>query len=139
MGVDYGKRRVGVALSDPTRFLATPLTTILRRRGKRPPFKTLVALAQEHGVGHIVVGLPLTLAGTDAEWTTEVREFAEGLSDRSGCPVDMVDERFSTVTAERRIRSIGLPKSKREEKGRIDAAAAALILQDWLDAHQIST
>lgn len=136
MGVDYGERRVGVALSDPTWSLATPLTTIVRRRGKRAPYKTLMALATENSVSRLVVGLPLTLDGTDSEWTIEVRDFAKRLAERTQCPVDLVDERFSSIVAEDRIRSIGLPKSKREEKGRIDAAAAALILQEWLDAQK---
>lgn len=84
-------------------------------------------------MGTIVFGLPLTLAGDDSDWTRAVREVGAALSKRSGLPVHFVDERFTSVRAERAIRSIGLPKKKREEKERVDAAAAILILQGWLD------
>ena len=84
-------------------------------------------------MGTIVLGLPLTLAGDDSDWTRAVREVGAALSKRSGLPVHFVDERFTSVRAERAIRSIGLPKRKREEKERVDAAAAVLILQSWLN------
>jgi putative Holliday junction resolvase len=87
----------------------------------------------EQEVTHAVVGLPLTLAGDDSEWTTTVRTFASTLADRSGRPVTLVDERFSSVVAERAVRNSGLKKSEREDKSRIDAAAAAVILQSFLN------
>lgn len=133
LAVDYGEKRVGVALSDPTRTLARPLATLTRRAGKRPPIQALLELCAEHEVTQIVVGLPLTLAGDDSDWTREVRAFAERLHARSAIPVELVDERLSSVVAERAVRSIGLRKSQREQKGRIDAGAAAVILQAFLD------
>ena len=133
LGIDFGERRVGVAVSDPTRTLASPLPTLKRRAGKRPPLAALAALALEYEVGALVMGLPLTPGGDESEWTREVREVGEALARRTGLPVHFQDERFTSVQAERAIRSIGLPKGKREQKERIDAAAAILILQRWLD------
>lgn len=136
LAVDYGERRVGLALSDPTAVIASPLPTLERRKGKRPPVAPIARLAREHDVESIVVGLPLTLDGDDSDWTREVRDFAAALGERTGLPVALQDERMTSVEAERAVRSIGLPKKKREEKGRIDAAAAMLILQAYLDARK---
>ena len=134
MALDYGRRRVGVALSDATATLATPLTTLKRRAGKRPPIGRLLELANRHKVRLVVVGLPLDPDGRESDWTDEVRDFGRRLGDRSLLPVEFQDERYSSVEAEARLRSIGLPKAQRKDKARIDAAAAAVILQDWLDA-----
>jgi len=133
LGIDFGERRVGVAVSDPTGTLASPLPTLKRRAGKRPPLAALAALAQEYEVGALVMGLPLTPSGDESEWTKEVREVGEALARRTGLPIHFMDERFTSVQAERAIRSLGLPKHKREQKERVDAAAAILILQLWLD------
>jgi putative Holliday junction resolvase len=98
------------------------------------PLATLQSLAAEYEVQGIVMGLPLAPSGGDTDWTRTVREAAIKLEERSGVPVHLVDERFTSQAAERAVRSLGLPKRKREEKGRVDAAAAVLILQSWLDA-----
>ena len=81
----------------------------------------------------LIVGLPLGLDGKENDWCAEVREVGDALAGRLEVPVAYVDERFSSVQAEHAIRSIGLKKRAREDKGRVDAAAAALILQSWLD------
>ena len=133
LGIDFGERRIGVALSDPTGTLASPLPTVKRRAGKRPPLAILVGIAETHGVEALVLGLPLTLRGEESEWTAEIRRVGAALSERTGLPVHFVDERFTSVLGERAVRSVGLPKRKREEKERVDAAAAVLILQRWLD------
>lgn len=133
LGVDYGLRRVGIALSDPTGTLASPLTTLRRRAGKRPPVGAIAALAQDHEVEGIVLGLPLTLQGEEDEWCEEVRRVGDALAGRTGLPITLVDERFTSVQAERAIRSSGLSKTAREDKARIDAGAATVILQSWLD------
>lgn len=133
LAVDYGERRVGLALSDPTATIATPLETILRRRGKRPPVAAILEIVQSNEVVEIVLGLPLTLEGDDSDWTREVRAFGETLARRSGLQVHLLDERMTSVRAERTVRSMGLKKSEREQKERIDAAAAMLILQAHLD------
>ena len=133
LGVDFGERRIGLALSDATGTLASPLPTLKRRAGKRPPLAAIVEITEENGVEALVLGLPLTLEGEDSEWTRKIRDVGQALSDRTGLPVYFVDERLTSVRAERAVRSIGLPKKKREEKERVDAAAAVLILQSWLD------
>lgn len=136
LGVDYGERRVGLALSDETATIASPLPTLKRRRGKRPPVAPVARLVEEHGVNEIVVGLPLTPEGEENEWTREIREFGRKLGQRTGCPVAFQDERMTSVRAERAVRSLGLSKDQREEKERVDAAAAVLILQAHLDARE---
>lgn len=133
LGVDYGERRIGLALSDPTGTIAYPLTTLTRRSGKRPPWAELERLVRENEIAAIVVGLPLDLSGTDTPWTVEVRDFAEKLRRRTDRDVHLVDERLSSVQAERVVRGSGLRRSQREEKGRVDAAAAAVILQCFLE------
>jgi putative Holliday junction resolvase len=129
---DYGQRRIGVAVSDPTRTIASPLTTLQRRAGKRPPWPEIAALVAESEADEAVVGLPLDLAGEENEWVAEVRRFGDDLARRTGLPVHWMDERMSSISAERAVRGVGLKKKDREQKGRIDSAAAAVILETWL-------
>jgi len=132
MALDYGERRIGIALSDPLRMIASPLGTLQRRAGKRPPWAEIGKLVEEHEVDEAVVGLPLNLAGDETEWTKEVRAFGEDLARRTGLPVSFIDERMTSVAAERAVRGMGLKRTEREQKERIDSAAAALILDAWL-------
>ncbi len=132
LALDYGERRIGVAASDPTQTIASPLTTLARRRGKRPPWSEIARLIAENEAEAVVIGLPLDLAGEEGEWAGEVRVFGEQVARRTGLPVHWVDERLTSVRAERVVRSLGLKRSEREKKERIDAAAAALILQSFL-------
>jgi putative Holliday junction resolvase len=136
LAIDYGERRIGLALSDPTRTIAQPLPTLVRRRGKRPPVAAILELVAANDVDRIVLGLPLSLAGEETEWTREVKGFGEAIARRSNLPVDMVDERLTSVAAERAVRSLGLPRREKERKDRIDAAAAVLILQGYLSSRQ---
>ena len=138
LGVDYGEKRIGLAVSDPTHTIAQPLDTLKRRAGKRPPIARMADISREHDVGQLVVGLPLGLDGEENAWCAEVRTIAEALSDRIDAPVAFVDERLTSVRAERSIRALDLKKSVREEKGRVDAVAAQLILQAWLDNPEIA-
>ena len=133
MGIDFGERRIGVALSDPTGTLASPHDVVRRRRGKRMPVAALARIARREEVGQLVVGLPLDLAGRETEWCRQVREAGEKLAARLEVPVAFVDERMTSVVAERAVRREDVPRTRREEKGRVDAAAAAVILQRWLD------
>ncbi len=133
LGLDFGERRIGVALSDPTGTIASPLAVVERRAGKRPPLIRLEEVARAHGAERLVVGLPLDLRGGETPWCQEVRALGDELARRLGLPVSYVDERLTSVRAEKAVRSLGLRKGQREEKGRVDAAAAALILQAWLD------
>ncbi len=139
LAVDYGTRRIGLALSDASGTLATPLTTLTRRAGKRPPITRILKLASDHEAECLVVGLPLDAEGRENSWTAEVRDFGGRLGSRSGLPVHFIDESYSSAEAEARIRSIGLTRKKKEDKARIDAGAAAIILQDWLDARSLDT
>ncbi len=132
MALDYGERRIGVAVSDPTRTIASPLTTLQRRPGKRPPWAEITKLVEEQEVDEAVVGLPLALSGDETDWTKEVRQFGADLERRTGLPVRWIDERMTSVAAERAVRGMGLKRSEREQKERVDAAAAALILAAWL-------
>lgn len=132
IALDYGERRIGVAVSDPTRTIAQPLTTLQRRAGKRPPWPEIARLVEENEVDEAVVGLPLDLSGDETAWTAEVRRFGDDLARRTGLPVRWIDERMTSVAAERAVRGMGLKRSEREQKERIDAAAAALILDAWL-------
>jgi putative Holliday junction resolvase len=138
LGVDFGEKRIGLAVSDPTGRIATPLDTVHRRAGKRPPLAELERIGKSLGVQHVVVGLPLDLRGEETDWCHEVRDLGRKLAERLGVEVSFVDERLSSVRAQRAVRDSGLRKQEREKKERIDAAAAQLILQAWLDAPGIA-
>lgn len=138
LGIDFGEKRIGMAVSDPTNTIATPLDTLRRRAGKRPPITRMAEIGRQFDVGHVVVGLPLGLDGEENAWCAEVREVGRKLGERLETEVFFVDERMTSVRAERAVRSIGLSKRAREEKDRIDAAAAQLILQAWLDHPEIA-
>lgn len=139
LGIDFGERRVGLAISDPGGIIARPLPTLTRRRGQRPPVGPILELARTHEVERFVIGLPLSLEGKETEWTAQVRAVGEAIARLSGRPVDFMDERFTSVAAERIVRSLGLSKRERERKERIDATSAALILQSYLDRRQRGT
>lgn len=134
--IDYGERRIGIAVSDPTRTIAQPLPTIQRRRGKRPPYSRIVQLVEEYDVESIVIGLPLDAAGDEGEAAAATREFGEALRGRTGLVVSYLDERFSSARAQRELTRLELPATARREKGRVDAMAALLLLQSYLDANR---
>lgn len=136
LGIDYGERRIGIAMSDPTGTIAQPLPTLTRRRGKRPPLKAITEMVVGHDVKALVMGLPLELSGEESEWTAEVRAVGDELGRRLDVPVHYIDERFTSARALKALAELGLPKAKRREKGRVDAAAAVLILQAWLDRRE---
>jgi putative Holliday junction resolvase len=133
LGIDYGTRRVGLAVSDPTATIAQPLPTLVRRAGKRPPVAAITRLVQEQQVSEIVIGLPLSLAGEETDWTAEVRAFGAKLAERAAVPIFYLDERMTSVIAERTVRSLGLKRREREQRDRVDATAALLILQAHLN------
>lgn len=133
LGLDVGARRTGVALSDPTGALASPLTT-LARRDDAQGLEAIAALAREHAVEAIVVGLPVSLDGRLHAQGQDVAAFIERLRGVSPVPVAEWSEQFSTAEAERLLRQAGRKPSR--DRGRVDAVAAAVILQDYLDAHR---
>ena len=130
LGLDPGSRRIGVALSDPTGTIATPLTVLdadapdLARR--------LRELVAEHAVERIVVGRPTGLSGAPTAATESADRFAEFVAEATGLRVDRVDERFTTVIAERAM--LEGDASRRKRRARRDQVAAAVLLQGYLDA-----
>lgn len=130
LGLDIGRRRIGVAGCDRTGLIATGLTTIYRQSFAQVA-DTLGKLVQERQVKVLVVGLPLSLDGSEGAQARQVRRLAEGLSKALEIPVVYVDERFTSLEAEDLIRQQG--GSPIDDKGLIDRKAAALILQRWLD------
>lgn len=136
VGLDIGERRIGVAVSDLTGTLARP-AAVLHPAGLDIDALDLVATeiarlaAEEDGVGAIVVGLPRRLDGTPTEMTPRVEQFARQLESKTALPVTLQDERLSSREAESRLALTD--KDWRSRKARLDAAAAAVILQDYLD------
>ena len=135
LALDVGEKRIGVALSDPTGLLATPLTTI-ERKGQDSDIDAALRLATEHEVGEIVVGLPLSMSGRRGPQAGRVDAFVRALAERTDIPLKSVDERLSSVQAERMLRESGVEPSK--NKSRIDSAAAAVVLQSYLDSRRIT-
>jgi putative holliday junction resolvase len=135
LAVDWGEVRIGLALSDETQTLATPLETLVRRRGKRFPMAKFLELIARHEPSGVVVGLPLTGEGKEEESAAAARELAGGLADRSGLPVELWDERMSTARALAVIRE--QDGSTRGRKGDVDSLAAAVLLQHFLDARRV--
>lgn len=131
LGVDVGKVRIGVAVSDPDGILATPVETIRRDRTDRH-LRRLAQLVDELEVVEVVVGLPRTLSDRTGPSAEDAIGLAEDLARRVGpTPVRMADERLTTVTAQRSLREAGV--RARGQKAMIDQAAAVEILQSWLD------
>jgi putative Holliday junction resolvase len=134
LALDYGERRIGLALSDPTRTIAQSLPTILRRRRRRPPYTEIIETIEEWDVDTVVVGLPLEMSGEEGQLAQTVREFGQRLGQRAGVNVEYWDERFSSVRAQRELERLDEPVRSRGDKERLDAMAALLILQSYLDA-----
>jgi putative holliday junction resolvase len=130
LAIDYGDRRIGLAVSDPTRTIASPAGFVTRRAGKRPPVAELVRQAQTLEATALVLGLPLDDEGNETPRSEEVRRVAAELERRTGLPVTLVDERYTTAAALRAIRE--MEGSTRGRRGDIDAMAAAILLQHAL-------
>jgi putative Holliday junction resolvase len=130
MAIDYGERRVGLAISDPTGTIASPAGVIVRRTGKRPPVAELLRRAEALEARGFIVGLPLDGNGDETPRSTEVRAVAAALEARSGLPVALLDERYTTAKALRAIREMGGKTINR--KGDVDALAATVLLQHAL-------
>jgi putative Holliday junction resolvase len=126
LALDYGQKRIGLALSDDARLTAQPLAALIRTN-RRDDVTRLRARIREHGVAELVVGLPLHLDGTISEMSDEVRRFAERLQKHLGLPVHLVDERLTSWDAENSRAETGSRKDR-------DSLAAAIILRDFLAA-----
>ncbi len=133
MGLDYGDKTVGVAISDELLVTAQPIETIERERANklRKTYQRIGALISEYRVGKIVIGRPLNMNGTEGERVETTRAFADELSRRTGLEIIEVDERLTTVEANRILEETGVANSARKEY--IDKMAAAIILQSYLD------
>lgn len=128
--LDLGAARVGVAVSDDLGLMAHPRGFLAAK--PRPAFlEALVEIVKEEDVRRIVVGLPLDMRGTEGEAARRAREVAQAIADATGCDIELVDERLTTVEAQRQITASGLKREK--ARARIDEAAAVTILQAWLD------
>jgi putative holliday junction resolvase len=132
LGIDVGAVRVGVALSDPDGVLATPLVTVPRDVAGGSDLTAIAGLVAEHEVVGIVLGLPRTLAGREGPAAEAARDFAAGLASVVDVPVELSDERLTTVVATRQLRERGV--KGRKQRAVVDQAAAVAILQGWLDA-----
>jgi putative Holliday junction resolvase len=136
LGIDYGERRIGLALSDPTGLLASPWKKIdndgnVGAAAQRLGLEVDALVAESDGLGAIVIGLPRRLSGEDNDQTPRVRKLAQLLGDKTAIPITLQDERLTSHEADERLAARQRDWRKRKEQ--LDAMAAALILQDYLD------
>ncbi|WP_300019493.1 Holliday junction resolvase RuvX [Pseudonocardia sp.] len=134
LGVDVGSVRIGVAVSDPDGLIATPLVTVPRDVEGGSDVAALAALVSDHDVVGVVVGLPRTLAGREGPAAEAAREFVTALEPALAVPVELSDERLTTVVATRQMRESG--RRGRRQRAVVDQVAAVGILQGWLDRHR---
>lgn len=134
MALDWGEIRIGMALSDELQLLSSPLGTVSRRAGKRFPMPALLALVAEHGPVGLLVGLPLTPDGEEGDAARGARELGALMAQRTGVPVLYADERFTTARAHREIQAQG--GSIRGRRDDVDALAASVLLQGWLESRR---
>lgn len=133
LAIDFGARRVGIAISDTMRVIGQPLTTIIRDDGVKW-WRELLDIVIDKEVGEIVVGYPLTLKGTVSAQTKTVQEFIDELKERVDVPVMKYDERLTSVAAKRVLHEKGVKTG--HNKGAVDRTAAAILLQDYLGFSQ---
>jgi putative holliday junction resolvase len=132
LAIDYGRKRIGLAISDPLGIIASPAGYIERREGKRPPITKIIARATELEAQGYLIGLPLDGEGNETDWTAEVRQIGAEIAKRTGMPVRFYDERYTTAAALRTVKE--MDQSTRGRKGDVDALAAAILLQHALNA-----
>jgi putative Holliday junction resolvase len=130
LGLDFGSRRIGAAVSDALGITAQSLAAI-QRQGDNRDIETIGRLVREHSVGTVLIGLPLQLSGAEGIQAQKTRGFAEKIRERLGIPVEMWDERMTTVQAERHLIASGVRRVKRKEKR--DSLSAVFLLQSFLD------
>ena len=130
LGVDPGTVRIGLALSDPLRTIASPLS-ILKITSLKDGARKIVAHAKEHEVQLIVIGMPLLLSGAEGASAEMAKELAELVRRRTNIPIETFDERLTSKSAENSMHAAGL--DSRAQRGRLDSVAAALMLQAYLD------
>jgi putative Holliday junction resolvase len=136
LGLDLGEKTIGLALSDPSLIIASPLET-LRRTRFSADVETLRALMDEHGIGALVIGLPLNMDGSEGPRCQSVRQFADNLLEKMEVPIAFWDERLSTVAVTRTLLEADMSRKRRAEV--VDKMAAAYILQGALDRLKATT
>jgi putative holliday junction resolvase len=136
LGIDVGSVRVGIASTDPTQTIAQPLETLQRDSRRGALWTRLGEVIKERDVQLIVVGLPRRLDGSEGTAAADARSFAREVEQRTGVLVEFCDERFTTAQADRGLIDSG--KRRTERRAMVDAVAAALLLQGWLDARRIA-
>ncbi len=131
LGIDLGKKRIGLAVSDPEGRIALP-AGMLESRGREADLAAIGRLARERGVEQIVIGLPLHMDGHAGPEAEAARSFATALGRKLGIPVELLDERWSSVEAERTLRETGQSR-RRRRPGAVDTIAATLLLSTFLE------
>ena len=129
LAVDWGERRIGLAVSDPQGIIATGLETLVVR-GNADALARIAAIASEREVERIVVGLPLLMSGERGEAAENAQRFADALAARTGLAVDTYDERLTSALSERRLREVGTRRGR--SRGRVDQGAAVALLESYL-------
>ena len=135
LGLDIGDTRIGVAVSDASGAVASPVT-VLDAREVTADSRPLRRLVEEYGAELLVAGLPVTMGSDEGPQAADVRIRAEAMAESVGLPLEFWDERLSSAEARRRMTEAGM--SAREQRGRVDKVAAAIVLQGWLDARRVS-
>ena len=131
LGIDYGLRRIGLALSDPMNIFAKPILTIDQKQTSNI-FNDIIKIIKENSVNQIVIGMPLNMKGKDSRQTIIVKEFKNKLEEKIKFPVHFQDERLSSKSAKQIL--IMENKSPSKNKKNIDSIAASIILQEFLDS-----
>ena len=132
LGIDYGTKRIGLAVSDPKATMASPLKTVQSRGDVAQDVGALVAVVREYEIDELVVGLPLNMDGTEGKQAKITRAFGEALTHQTKLPVHYCDERLSSFAAEELLRPAQLTRKKK--KASLDRVAAQVMLQAFLDA-----
>jgi putative Holliday junction resolvase len=134
LAVDHGGKRIGLAVCDELGLIAMPLRVVEVGRNRDAVFAEVAAVARAENAVRLVVGLPLNMDGTEGPQAQEARRFGDELGRRTGLPVEYVDERLTSYAAEHALRAAELTRGKK--KARLDAVAAAMILNAWLEARR---
>lgn len=134
LAIDYGSVRIGLALSDPMRIIASGLTTL---SASEHSWKEISDIVSKHEVSLVLIGLPLTLKGERGKKAEEVQSFIATLQNHISLPIIQYDERFTSVLAQQAILQLGTSKKKRQKnKGKVDEIAAVILLQNYLDSQR---
>jgi len=133
LGIDYGEKRIGIAVSDPMKIIAKGIKVI---ENSANALREIQHIAMEYDVEIIVVGMPFNLKGERGTMAKEVEVFIDKLKGSTGLEIVTWDERFTSHTAHETLRTMGVKKKQRQEKSQIDLMASALILQGYLDANE---